>query len=64
MAFCKFSTEHNSLNSIVLDNAFVSEYLPETKGEYIKVYLYGLLKCQDSENVTNTLDDFASELNM
>lgn len=64
MAFCKFSTEHSSLNSIVLDNAFVSEYLPETNGEYIKVYLYGLLKCQDSENVTNTLDDFASELNM
>ena len=31
---------------------------------YIKVYLYGLLKCQDSENITNTLDDFASELNM
>lgn len=64
MAFCKFSTEHNTANSIVLHNAFIAEYLPEVKGDYIKVYLYGLLKCHDSTNITNTLKDFAAELNM
>lgn len=64
MAFCKFSTEHNSSNSITLDNAFVNDYLPFAPDSCTKVYLYGLLKCQDCNSVTNTLQDFAQELSM
>ena len=50
MAFCKFSTEHSSANSIIIDNAFVADYIPYAPDSCTKVYLYGLLKCQDSEN--------------
>ena len=64
MAFCKFSTEHITTNSIVLDSAFVSDYLPYAPDSCTRVYLYGLLKCQDSENVANTIENFAQELNM
>ena len=64
MAFCKFSTEHNIANNIVLDNVFLSDYLPFAPDCCTKVYLYGLLKCQDCNNANNTLDCFAQDLNM
>lgn len=64
MAFCKFSTEHNMSNNIVLDNVFLSDYLPIAPDCCTKVYLYGLLKCQDANDLSNTLSGFAQDLNM
>ena len=29
-----------------VENLFISEYLPAAKGEYVKVYLWGLFKSQ------------------
>ena len=28
-----------------VDNQFILEYLPAAKGDYVKVYLYGLTQC-------------------
>lgn len=64
MAFCKYSTEHSMANNIVLSNVFLSDYLPFAPDVCIKVYLYGLFKCGDADNITNTLDNFAQELNL
>ncbi len=44
MAFCSFSkdTEHSYT---VVENKFITKYLPESDGFAVKVYLYGLYLC-------------------
>ncbi|MBO5850836.1 MAG: DnaD domain protein [Clostridia bacterium] len=48
MSFCNFSKENTNSGKILLDNLFVSNYLPELNEEAVKVYLYGLYLCQNS----------------
>lgn len=64
MAFCKLSVDAVASNTTQIDNIFINNYLPYAKEECVKVYLYGLYKCQDASSYDNTLENFASELNM
>ena len=48
MAFCSFSKEIDNGYTIV-DNKFISKYLPEADGFAVKVYLYGLYLCENRE---------------
>jgi len=32
-----------------VDNQFIQEYLPSAKGDYVRVYLYGLMRCYHPE---------------
>ena len=43
-----FKLDENALRygSLPVDNLFFQEYLPGAKGDYVKVYLYGLYLCQ------------------
>ena len=43
-----FKLDENALRygSLPVDNLFFQDYLPEAKGDYVKVYLYGLYLCQ------------------
>ena len=34
------------LHTTKVENLFISEYLPDAPGEYIKVYLFGLMYAQ------------------
>ncbi len=55
MAFCNFSKEYDSGHTII-DNKFITKYLPEADGFAVKVYLYGLYLCENREtdfSVTN-----------
>ena len=45
-----------------VENQFILEYLPAAKGEYVKVYLYGLLCCYHQKDMN--LDSMARELGM
>ena len=60
--FCKFGKEMNDAKGIFVDNYFITEFMPHANAECIKIYLYGLYKCQSDSN--NTLKDFAYELDM
>ena len=40
MAFCEFSSDVVSKNSVSLDNLFITDFLPNAEGDYVKVYLY------------------------
>lgn len=51
-------------NSTAVDNIFINNYLPYADSTAVKVYLYGLYKCQDSNSNDNTLENFANELNL
>ncbi len=64
MAFCKLSVEAVASNTVSVDNIFINNYLPYAPDECVKVYLYGLYKCQDASSLDNTLENFANELNM
>ena len=50
MSFCSFSKETITNSSTVLDNRFISTYLPEANGDAIKIYIYGLFVCQESDS--------------
>lgn len=64
MAFCKYSIDMLANNSTAVDNIFINNYLPYADSNYVKVYLYGLYKCQDSNSRDNTLENFLNELNL
>ena len=46
-----------------VDNQFIQEYLPGARGEDVKVYLYGLMRCYHPETGM-TLQQMSHELNM
>lgn len=46
-----------------VENQFILEYLPDAKGDYIKIYLYGLMRCYHPED-DMSLDRMSRELNM
>ena len=48
MAFCSFSKDNESAYTIV-ENKFITHYLPEADSFAVKVYLYGLYLCANRE---------------
>ena len=64
MAFCKFSTENRNTGDVMINTAFFVDYMPFAPESCTKVYLFGLSKCYETDDSTNTLDNFASSLNM
>ena len=46
-----------------VENQFILEYLPEARGDYVKVYLYGLMRCYHPEE-DMSLARMSHELNM
>lgn len=62
MAFCEFSSEVISKNSISIDNLFITEFLPNASDNCIKVYLFGLYLCNSSKD--NSIELFAKTLNL
>ncbi len=48
MAFCSFSKEYDENAYTLVENKFISKYLPHADGFAVKVYLYGLYLCKNS----------------
>ena len=48
MSFCNFTKENATSGKLLVDNLFVSNYLPELNEEAVKIYLYGLYLCQNT----------------
>ena len=61
--FSKEKSKDIFLLATEVDNVFLSEYLPDTPGDYVKVYLYGLFLCQNSGSDI-PFDKFAKKLNL
>ena len=49
MAFCSFSKDTDNAYTVV-ENKFITKYLPEADGFAVKVYLYGLYLCENSSS--------------
>ena len=46
MAFCNFSKDVDNAYTVI-ENKFITKYLPEAEGFAVKVYLYGLYLCKN-----------------
>lgn len=64
MSFCKFSSESIISNKTTIDNLFINEFLPYADATFVKVYIYGLYKCNNADSFDNTLEDFSKILNL
>ena len=58
-----FDTKYAMFDITPVENQFILEYLPAAKGDYVKVYLYGLMRCYHPEEDMN-LDRMCHELDM
>ena len=58
-----FDAKYAMFDITPVENQFILEYLPAAKGDYVKVYLYGLMRCYHPEEDMN-LDRMSHELNM
>lgn len=58
-----FDTKYAMFDITPVENQYILEYLPAAKGDYVKVYLYGLMRCYHPEEDMN-LDRMCHELNM
>ena len=64
MAFCKYSSSLLGASNVSIDAKFLNDYLPYAPENCVKVYLFGLLKCQDSASYDNTIDNFVNVLGL
>ena len=64
MAFCKFSPSFQSKNQTVIDNVFITEFLPKAPDLCVKAYILGLHKCGMADDNANTLEYFSNVLNI
>lgn len=64
MSFCKFSPSFQSKNQTVIDNVFITEFLPKAPDLCVKAYILGLHKCGLADDNTNSLEYFSKILNI
>ena len=64
MAFCKFSSSYQSKNQTLIDNVFITDFLPKAPDLCVKAYLLGLHKCNSADEHDNNLEYFAKTLNV
>ena len=64
MSFCKFSPSYQSKNQTLVDNLFITDFLPKAPDLCVKAYLLGLCKCGQADDNENTMDFFAKTLNV
>ena len=64
MTFCKFSSSYQTKNQTLIDNVFITDFLPKAPDLCVKAYLLGLHKCNTADDVDNNLEYFAKTLNV
>ncbi len=64
MAFCRFSTELISKTKTEIDNVFINKFMPNAPDNCVKVYLYGLYLCSQTNVMNNTMEQFVKDLSL
>jgi len=64
MPFVSFSSQKVLADTTAVSNLFIEEHLPVCNGDVVRVYLYGLHVCNAATRYDNTLEHFASNLNL
>ena len=45
MPLCAFQNDYLAMGVTPIENIFIEHYLPHAPGDYVRVYLYGLMQC-------------------
>ena len=56
MPFSSLSRDALINNSTIIDNMFITDFMPNADEIAVKVYLYGLVQCADKIAKNNSLD--------
>ncbi len=64
MGLCRMSDEGARKGCVVLDNKFVTDYMPEADEIQLKTYMLGLYLCSDPVAADNTLPHFCNVLSV
>ena len=64
MAFCNFSGEFIKNSTIQIDSNFFTQFLPYVSDASLKVYMFGLYCCNNSNSKDNSLAKFSAILNL
>ena len=63
MALFGFDEQYAMFDVTPVANQFLLEYMPMAKGDYVKVYLYGLMQCHHPQ-ADASVEQLGRELNM
>ena len=58
----KLLLNHDDLGTTPLENIFINHYMPSARGDYVKVYLYGLKRCYNHHLASISNSDIAKDL--
>lgn len=64
MALCKLSSQAIISDKTMVDNLFINNFLPNAPDNCVKVYLYGLYKCNNAESLDNSIESFSKHLSI
>ncbi len=64
MAFCNFGARWQLHGFCAVDDKFITEWMPDAKGEYVKVYLMGLYACSVPDERLSSVKAMAQTLSM
>ncbi len=64
MPFCCFESDTDNNNFVMIDNTFITSFMPEMNDKELKVYLYGLYMCASPLSKDNTMDHIKDALNL
>jgi len=64
MSCCKYSSAYISDNKTSIENVFINDFMINAPDNCVKVYLYGLYKCNNPESLDNNLTDMSRVLNI
>lgn len=57
-------SSHDDLGVTPIENIFINHYMPMARGDYVKVYLYGLKRCFNLGLTPISNEDIAKDLNL
>lgn len=57
-------TSHDDLGVTPIENIFINHFMPMARGDYVKVYLYGLKRCFNQGLTPISNEDIAKDLNL
>ena len=64
MSFCKYSSERTIIDSVKVNNIFITEYLTLCPDGAVKTYLMGLYFCNHPTHPNNSLNSFSTALGL
>lgn len=64
MAYCTFAPDAGMFASTPVENLFIQEYMLRAPGDYVKVYLYGLMQSIYPSMAESSLQKFGQALKM